>query len=58
MQVVKQEYTAKGATSEEEMRVDFESNSISLQEVNLQNGWRIFPVSHPAVRQVPYYGML
>ena len=52
MQVVKQEYTAKGATFETEMRVDFESNSISLQEVNLEDGWRIFPMFRPEVGTV------
>ena len=49
MQVVEEKYTAMGAIFEAEMRVDFESNSISLQEVDLENGWRIFPVFHPEV---------
>ena len=49
MQVVEEKYTAMGAIFEAEMRVDFESNSISLQEVDLENGWRIFPVFNPEV---------
>ena len=41
-----------GAILVDEMRVDFESNSISLQEVNLEDGWRVYSVFHPVVRNM------
>ena len=42
-----------GAIFKAEMRVDFESNNISLQGVvNLEDGWRIHSVFHPVVRNI------
>ena len=54
LQKVKQEYTAKGATIGPDLRVEFESSSISLQlpseGVTLEDGWKIVPMFHPVVR--------
>ena len=54
LQKVKQEYTAKGATTGPDLRVEFESSSISLQlpseGVTLEGGWKIVPMFHPVVR--------
>ena len=41
-----------GAIFIAQKRVDFESNSISLQGVNLEDGWRIHSVFHPVVRNI------
>ena len=63
LQVVGQEYVAKGATFEAELQVEFESDCISLQlpseEDIINGGWRIVPLFHPRVRKChsPYVGL-
>ena len=56
LQIVQQQYTARGATSGPHLPVEFESDSISLEvpseEVMLENGWKIFPLFHPVVRKL------
>ena len=53
MQVVQQEYAAKGATIGPNLQVEFESDCISLQlpseEEILSGGWRIVPLIYPRV---------
>jgi len=54
LQKVRQEYTAKGATIGPDLKIEFQSSSISLQlpseGVTLQDGWKIIPFFHPGVR--------
>ena len=53
LQVVQQEYTAKGATIGLDHVVEFESETISLQlpseGITLEDGWKIVPIVHPMV---------
>ena len=62
LQKVKQEYTAKGATIGPDLRIEFESSSISLQlpseGVTLEDGWKIVPMFHPVVRSFKRYSVL
>ena len=55
-QVVQQEYTSKSATIGPDTRVEFESETISLQlpseEEILKGGWRILPLFAPVVRKL------
>ena len=59
LQMVQHTYTASGAATcghDEGMLVEFESSSISLnlptEGIILQNGWKILPQFHPAVKNV------
>ena len=52
LQFVQRKYNTKGAILEAEMGIEFESDSISLQGVILEDGWQIISVFHPTVRCV------
>ena len=52
IQFVQRKYNTKGAILEAEMGVEFESDSISLQGVILEDGWQIISVFHAMVRCV------
>ena len=56
LQSVHEKYTAIGATFGPSMSVEFESDSISLElpfkGVILENGWRIFSMVFPIVRNL------
>ena len=49
IQFVQRKYNTKGAILEAEMGVEFESDSISLQEAIREDGWQIISVFHPMV---------
>lgn len=56
LQLVLEEYAARGATIGPDLPVEFESECISLElppeEVMLESGWRILPVFPPVVRKL------
>ena len=56
LQYVREKYTAEGATVGPNLRVEFESKSISLElpsvDVILNDGWKIIPLIPPEVRKL------
>ena len=54
LQLVRQKYTAEGATIGPNLQVEFQSNNISLElpseEVILNDGWKIVSLIPPEVR--------